>query len=839
MERAPSKILVVLIASVTLLAGSVSLAPWGVAGGVAVPAGWKQVTYRGVTFDVPSDWPVYDLSRDPGRCVRFDVHAVYLGIQGPNAPCPARLLGKTDAIQVQPLLATTSQAAQLSPQVSYGLGQPAYLDPNGATDHDVVAALLGSGVLVTASYSTGPALDERILRTFAGRMSRAAQGGPGGAAPTALAGTPTPSPTSDASSPTPKYAASTFTGYGFDTCSAPSTQAMTAWLQSPFRMVGIYVGGANRACGDGNLSASWVTTVESQGWNLAPLYVGLQAPCVGQPGLAHIQPNHAVAQGRNAADDAVARAKSFGLGQGTPIYFDMEAYNDNNAGCVRTTMTFLESWTNELHTLNYVSGVYGSSGSTIRDLAARYTNSGFTEPDDIWFANWDLRKSVLGDPYFPDWDWPNHQRIHQYKGGHNERYGGVTLNIDSNYADGLLANSGVYSWSVQNQAAFTDATRRHTLDLTKLDPGDTAWLVVTAKNTGSATWYRSGPAPVQLGTWSPANHKSRFATPWWLGPGRPTGMTQQFVGPGKMATFDFPIRVPSGGGTFAEHFNLVARGITWMVDAGLSFGFTVHVPAVGFVGSDSQLYAKQLGQAAFEALGGSLIGPPAVVTYGGDPYYIAEGGDHVPWVRTDTLDWQPLGPHGTYCGSPAAYVQGSTLTVACRGPLGGVRVGQAAMNKGSLPSIASFAPFGGLPVGGASVAPIGSNINFFDVQKPVPNGHDVYRRTVTSSWMLMPYACHGRPAVGSNGHMTYFACNGPNHQVWWMRNPGTGWTAFRSIGGLISGSPSIAVAPDGGATVFAMTPAHGLMYDRLPMGTASTWTHVGATATGGVGSSET
>ena len=63
---------------------------------------------------------------------------------------------------------------------------------------------------------------------------------------------------------------------------------MQKWLASPYRAIGIYLGGINRACPDGNLSASWTATVVSQGWNLLPLYVGLQAPCVPQAGLALI-----------------------------------------------------------------------------------------------------------------------------------------------------------------------------------------------------------------------------------------------------------------------------------------------------------------------------------------------------------------------------------------------------------------------------------------------------------------------------------------------------------------------------------------------------------------------
>ena len=39
--------------------------------------------------------------------------------------------------------------------------------------------------------------------------------------------------------------------------------------------------------------------------------------------------------------------------------------------------------------------------------------------------------------------WTQHQRIHQYRGGHDETYGGVTINIDNNYVDGGTVGSTV------------------------------------------------------------------------------------------------------------------------------------------------------------------------------------------------------------------------------------------------------------------------------------------------------------------------------------------------------------------------------------------------------------
>ena len=227
-----------------------------------------------------------------------------------------------------------------------------------------------------------------------------------------------------------------YTGYGFDTCRAPSLQTLTAWSASPYRAVGVYIGGANRACGDGNLSATWVSGAIGQGWSLLPLYVGLQAPCVSQGGLQHLSANvsTAQAQGLSAGDDATTRAATFGLLPGSPIYFDMEGYSTKDAACTRSVQAFVTGWVGEVRARGFVAGVYGSAASTIRDVA----NLGPATPDDAWIANWNGVASVFGDPYVSDSLWPNHQRIHQFKGGHAETWGGVEIDVDSDFVDGAV-----------------------------------------------------------------------------------------------------------------------------------------------------------------------------------------------------------------------------------------------------------------------------------------------------------------------------------------------------------------------------------------------------------------
>jgi hypothetical protein len=224
---------------------------------------------------------------------------------------------------------------------------------------------------------------------------------------------------------------------GFDACTAPSTGAMSAWLQSPYRFVGVYIGGGNRACAQPNLTSNWVGTVHGMGYGLIPTYVGDQAWCTSasnvivmpQGDLAGDQ-NHGYLEGA----DAVNSAGPLGLGPGTPIYYDMEAYNTSAAGCTDSVTAFMSGWIAALRDRGYVTGMYSSSASGVRDMANIQSNPSY-QLDAIWFANWNGNPSLYGDPYFPDSVWQN-ARIHQFQGGHNETWGGVTINIDSDAVGG-------------------------------------------------------------------------------------------------------------------------------------------------------------------------------------------------------------------------------------------------------------------------------------------------------------------------------------------------------------------------------------------------------------------
>ena len=285
-----------------------------------------------------------------------------------------------------------------------------------------------------AVYLGSPAASQRCPANAIGRR-RAILVDPGAEA---RAARPSAAPSAGTAQGLLSAAAVPFTGLGFDACSTPSTRTMSAWSASPYRSIGIYIGGANRACTQSNLTPSWMSTEVAAGWHPIPLYVGLQAPTSGCSSCAKLSSSLATGQGTAAASDAVEDAASVGIGPGSPIYFDMEGYARGSSAS-RATLTFLSAWTSQLHVLGYLSGVYSSSASGIADLAGEI-GTGYALPDDIWAANWNGQLNTL-DPYLPSSAWARHQRLHQYRGAHDETYGGVTINIDGDFVEGATVGS--------------------------------------------------------------------------------------------------------------------------------------------------------------------------------------------------------------------------------------------------------------------------------------------------------------------------------------------------------------------------------------------------------------
>lgn len=373
---------------------------------VRLSHGVKTVTYLGRDFVVPSSWRVIDLTTHPTTCVRFNVHAVYLGHPGSVQRCPARGAGRrTGALLIEPDLIRSANDARMNTVIA--------LDHQISAEIDVTAP----GLTITASY--GSYGDDRATVVDALTAAGLPQPADAPAVPAF------PAAVRDTAPVEVVRGTNQVTGLGFDTCTAPSAKQMDAWATSPFNTVGIYIGGSERACDQPNLTGDWVVARARSGWHFMPLYVGWQAAwdtltaTASTPGPA--------ALGTESADDAIAQAQGLGIGPGALLYYDMESYTTRAQSTA--AMAFLSAWSAELHSRGYRSAVYSSASTGIADLVA---NRGrIAEPDVVAIAHW----NGIADPDLtatPSDAWPA-QRAHQYLGNVYASYGGVKLNIDLDY----------------------------------------------------------------------------------------------------------------------------------------------------------------------------------------------------------------------------------------------------------------------------------------------------------------------------------------------------------------------------------------------------------------------
>src|ERR1035437_9083533 len=223
----------------------------------AASTGSRFVSYHGVRVTVPATWPVIDLRLHPRTCVRFDQAGVYLGSPGTHSDCPAHAVGRTDTVWLR-----TVSAGRRDPLTSHeakvgALAARVAVNPLG---HDKRAQFVTQAVELEVTWGANSSSVDKVL------ASAVKSPAPSGPAPTnsAWAATATSDtylgavqPVSFTAATSADSAGSTFTGMAFDTCAAPPASSMSSWLASPYRSVGIYIGGSMRACGDGKPSSTW------------------------------------------------------------------------------------------------------------------------------------------------------------------------------------------------------------------------------------------------------------------------------------------------------------------------------------------------------------------------------------------------------------------------------------------------------------------------------------------------------------------------------------------------------------------------------------------------------
>ena len=114
----------------------------------------------------------------------------------------------------------------------------------------------------------------------------------------------------------------------------------------------------------------------------------------------------------------------------------LEAFDATKTACRNSALAFLSAWTTELKAHGYLSGVYSSASSGLKmlDQVRQSSPTAYALPDQVWIADWNQQANTSSS-YVASTGWMPHARVKQYQGGHNEAYGGVTINIDRDFLD--------------------------------------------------------------------------------------------------------------------------------------------------------------------------------------------------------------------------------------------------------------------------------------------------------------------------------------------------------------------------------------------------------------------
>ena len=258
----------------------------------------------------------------------------------------------------------------------------------------------------------------------------------GGACGGATVAVPAPAPETAAKPPRPG------SGYpGFDKRDFPGASRMRSWYEtSPYHWVAYYL---PAPCFAGTAWSGHRQELVDQGWGLAVVYVGLQAPrAASASGSAtsaapstEAMPTRcslnrlSVAQGTADGDDAANAASAEGFAAGTRIFLDVE-----RADPYPTDLdAYVRAWGTQVLARGFVPGIYAhrtNASALFTTMKAVYAAAGEQRQPPFWVANsqgFDFARSPAesGFSFATVWQSPTDAE---------ETYGGVTFRVDRNVA---------------------------------------------------------------------------------------------------------------------------------------------------------------------------------------------------------------------------------------------------------------------------------------------------------------------------------------------------------------------------------------------------------------------
>jgi hypothetical protein len=238
---------------------------------------------------------------------------------------------------------------------------------------------------------------------------------------------------------------------GFDKRDFPGLEPMRTWMrESPYVWVGYYL---NSPCYAGVAWTGNRAALEAQGWGLAIIYVGQQAPnaaatsSTASPSTASTSAAPECGrlpltreQGETDGEAAVAIAKGDGFSSGTTVFLDVERTDP----LPPALLDYASGWMTRVLSRGYVAGLYAHklNANALADLQRRvFTTAGSAAAPPFWVSNsvgFDLGRPPSESGYAFATIWQNPSDA-------SETYGGVTFRIDRNVAAARSPSSVVSS----------------------------------------------------------------------------------------------------------------------------------------------------------------------------------------------------------------------------------------------------------------------------------------------------------------------------------------------------------------------------------------------------------
>ena len=240
-----------------------------------------------------------------------------------------------------------------------------------------------------------------------------------------------------------------FTGYAFDTCDAPSQRTMDRW-----RTRSKYCGRRHlhrrdeprlrRAAEPDTRRGSASSPARaggccrwSSGRQASVLPEGLLHAASGSPADPRRRLRRGAGPGRGRGRRRRARRRAaWASPGGSVLWFDLEHFDiEQEAVPALGAGVHLRRGPGGCTRLGYRSGFYSSASSGIPmvDDARRKHAAAATRCPTTCGSRSGTASDTVRSAYICERGWWPHRRVHQYRGGHDERHGGSRLNVDSNF----------------------------------------------------------------------------------------------------------------------------------------------------------------------------------------------------------------------------------------------------------------------------------------------------------------------------------------------------------------------------------------------------------------------